>query len=434
MIAVVKCFVEEAKISLPVFDAIDIENYIILPSLNVESIPETQEDIAFLGMLYSQKANGYICAEPGTNILKAIYDVTSNAADLGDVDFQIIGLAEVQKTFDRIQYFQHSKLGRVILVILIMLYSFIRLYFCENNDFKLAARHINHVFLPFLIGIVSYALTMIENQIYFCNLLYTCTKSLVFCIILSTMCFIKLIIPIVKKRNWKMKNNWIESDKMRKASQLLAIILVVSAVISAIWYGRIIYIDGLFLPISTIIKSILYVLIPTFLASYIFVRICSGTQQKVRILKTTCFFLFFYYIFGLACLLFAGGRVDYDYTQVKMNFIPFANLFGHIQRKESLNTMLYLFVEYAKNIALFFPLGILLPLLFEKTKNLGFFTIITIAIILICELLQQLASVGVFDIDDCFTNLLGAYIGYVVYRTSVFLVVSKLHLIEQSDR
>jgi hypothetical protein len=198
LIAVVKCFVEEAKISLPVFDAIDIENYIILPSLNVESIPETQEDIAFLGMLYSQKANGYICAEPGTNILKVIYDVTSNAADLGDVDFQIIGLAEVQKTFDRIQYFQHSKLGRVILVILIMLYSFIRLYFCENNDFKLAARHINHVFLPFLIGIVSYALTMIENQIYFCNLLYTCTKSLVFCIILSTMCFIKLIIPIVK--------------------------------------------------------------------------------------------------------------------------------------------------------------------------------------------------------------------------------------------
>ena len=90
-----------------------------------------------------------------------------------------------------------------------------------------------------------------------------------------------------------MKNNWIESDKMRKASQLLAIILVVSAVISAIWYGRIIYIDGLFLPISTIIKSILYVLIPTFLASYIFVRICSGTQQKVRILKTTCFFLYF---------------------------------------------------------------------------------------------------------------------------------------------
>lgn len=130
--------------------------------------------------------------------MKVIYDVTSNAADLGDVDFQIIGLAEVQKTFDRIQYFQHSKLGRVILVILIMLYSFIRLYFCENNDFKLAARHINHVFLPFLIGIVSYALTMIENQIYFCNLLYTCTKSLVFCIILSTMCFIKLIIPIVK--------------------------------------------------------------------------------------------------------------------------------------------------------------------------------------------------------------------------------------------
>lgn len=65
-------------------------------------IPETQEDIAFLGMLYSQKANGYICAEPGTNILKVIYDVTSNAADLGDVDFQIIGLAEVQKTFDRI--------------------------------------------------------------------------------------------------------------------------------------------------------------------------------------------------------------------------------------------------------------------------------------------------------------------------------------------
>ncbi|WP_142307600.1 VanZ family protein [Bacillus toyonensis] len=78
---------------------------------------------------------------------------------------------------------------------------------------------------------------------------------------------------------------------------------------------------------------------------------------------------------------------------------------------------------YLLNIVLFVPLGFLLPTIwpqFRKMKNTiyaGFFFSLAIE-------LSQLLNSRITDIDDVFTNTLGAIIGYVLYRV-LFKLIDK---------
>ncbi|TKH21666.1 VanZ family protein [Bacillus wiedmannii] len=78
---------------------------------------------------------------------------------------------------------------------------------------------------------------------------------------------------------------------------------------------------------------------------------------------------------------------------------------------------------YLLNIVLFMPLGFLLPTIwpqFRKMKNTvcaGFFFSLAIE-------LNQLLNNRITDIDDLFTNTLGAIIGYVLYRV-LFKMICK---------
>ncbi|PET97484.1 VanZ family protein [Bacillus cereus] len=78
---------------------------------------------------------------------------------------------------------------------------------------------------------------------------------------------------------------------------------------------------------------------------------------------------------------------------------------------------------YLLNIVLFMPFGFLLPTIwpqFRKMKNTvcaGFFFSLAIE-------LNQLLNNRITDIDDLFTNTLGAIIGYVLY-TALFKMILK---------
>ncbi|ARO63883.1 Teicoplanin resistance protein vanZ [Bacillus cereus] len=78
---------------------------------------------------------------------------------------------------------------------------------------------------------------------------------------------------------------------------------------------------------------------------------------------------------------------------------------------------------YLLNIVLFMPLGFLLPTIwpqFRKMKNTvcaGFFFSLAIE-------LNQLLNNRITDIDDVFTNTLGAIIGYLLYK-ALFKMIYK---------
>ncbi|ANC18104.1 VanZ family protein [Bacillus cereus] len=82
---------------------------------------------------------------------------------------------------------------------------------------------------------------------------------------------------------------------------------------------------------------------------------------------------------------------------------------------------------YLLNIVLFMPVGFLLPTIwpqFRKMKNTvcaGFFFSLAIE-------LNQLLNNRITDVDDLFTNTLGAIIGYVLYKvlyTALFKLILK---------
>ena len=74
------------------------------------------------------------------------------------------------------------------------------------------------------------------------------------------------------------------------------------------------------------------------------------------------------------------------------------------------------------NVALFMPLGFLLPLLAQKFKNSWIMLITGFGGSLLIELTQLALGRGMFDVDDLFTNTLGAMLGWALIMVLITVV------------
>lgn len=102
--------------------------------------------------------------------------------------------------------------------------------------------------------------------------------------------------------------------------------------------------------------------------------------------------------------------------QLKFNLVPFRtiHLFWDALRLHTYRTSAV--INLLGNILMFIPLGFLLPKVFPR---LGKFwkSLLTAALIIIgVEVLQLLTLLGTCDIDDLILNLIGAAIGYGLYK------------------
>lgn len=75
------------------------------------------------------------------------------------------------------------------------------------------------------------------------------------------------------------------------------------------------------------------------------------------------------------------------------------------------------------NIALFVPLGIYLPMLFNKkkasmSKNIVFIALVSLSF----ELFQYVFSTGVTDINDIILNTFGGFLGILMYNSLTFIL------------
>ena len=66
------------------------------------------------------------------------------------------------------------------------------------------------------------------------------------------------------------------------------------------------------------------------------------------------------------------------------------------------------------NVAMFVPLGVLLPLLWEKLRRFRVFLPTTLAVIVGIELVQLVTLLGKCDVDDLLLNLVGVAIGFAI--------------------
>ena len=152
--------------------------------------------------------------------------------------------------------------------------------------------------------------------------------------------------------------------------------------------------------------------------------------MKKETIKKVVATLFALYCVVLLYVLFLHNTYRYEFGAIgvnsyfseehmsMINIVPFKTIFGYFQRlmNHTINTDIVvrnLFV----NLVLFLPMGMAVPVLFEKKINkfwkfLLFIVITTFAI----EIIQFLTMRGTADIDDIILNSLGGCIGYEIIQ------------------
>ncbi|MCM3708886.1 VanZ family protein [Cytobacillus firmus] len=70
----------------------------------------------------------------------------------------------------------------------------------------------------------------------------------------------------------------------------------------------------------------------------------------------------------------------------------------------------------AGNVSAFLPMGIFLPYFFKVLNRLKSFTISMTAMILSVEIIQLVTRRGSLDIDDFILNMIGALIGFGLWK------------------
>ena len=131
--------------------------------------------------------------------------------------------------------------------------------------------------------------------------------------------------------------------------------------------------------------------------------------------------LFAAYCLMMLTLLFhrAGYEPDLAYAdQLRWNLIPFhtIRLYWRAFRSGSPALRTISVINLGGNVIMFVPLGWLLPVCFPKLRSL-MRVLLTVTVLIVCvELIQLLTLVGSCDVDDLILNVLGAAIGFWLYR------------------
>ncbi|WP_081417175.1 VanZ family protein [Paenibacillus sp. Soil522] len=122
------------------------------------------------------------------------------------------------------------------------------------------------------------------------------------------------------------------------------------------------------------------------------------------------------YALMMGWLLFYRNR--YFLEGYNYNVVPFYTIKKYIVHHDHFNFEIW-FKNLFGNIVLFIPIGLFLPLL--NTKYRRVFILVAVAILLITavELIQMLARVGSFDIDDIILNTFGALLGLLMTNAVV---------------
>jgi len=154
----------------------------------------------------------------------------------------------------------------------------------------------------------------------------------------------------------------------------------------------------------------------------------SDMLKKFSYIRNFLTIIFVYYLLILINMLFWDsyfGREVHsilplgEYLQEICNFRPFATVRRYLYAYEIGAVSLRItMINLCGNFCAFMPMGIFLPLLFRKCRNISFFTLCIALTVCGVEILQIITRLGIGDIDDIILNLAGALLAYSLMQLS----------------
>ena len=124
--------------------------------------------------------------------------------------------------------------------------------------------------------------------------------------------------------------------------------------------------------------------------------------EEIRWKRLILWMLFVGYLAVLAYATVLRGGGDFGRTNLHL-FMAWREAWNNFSVRNWGNVLL--------NIALFIPMGILVPLVFPKCRGL-WMVLVAVGSTLLVECTQLFVGFSVFDVDDLFTNALGGLMGY----------------------
>ncbi|HHW36460.1 MAG TPA: VanZ family protein [Bacillales bacterium] len=142
------------------------------------------------------------------------------------------------------------------------------------------------------------------------------------------------------------------------------------------------------------------------------------TKEKIAISKGILNLVTICYSIGLLILLFFRPENQY-YGSI--NLVPFKTITFYLEGRVDLLIAIY---NLGANIGLFVPFGVYYCFVKDKPR-IGQLLIISIFSIAMIEGAQFVTKRGSLDIDDLILNLLGVFIGYLVFPVLKKVLVLK---------
>ncbi len=103
-----------------------------------------------------------------------------------------------------------------------------------------------------------------------------------------------------------------------------------------------------------------------------------------------------------------------DFTQ-KINLIPMHTIVGFWENLQG-GGRTHAIINLVGNVIMLVPLGFFIPCVFRKAGTFRRSMLYALITIVCIEIIQLVTLLGSLDIDDLILNMLGAAIGYWLYR------------------
>lgn len=135
--------------------------------------------------------------------------------------------------------------------------------------------------------------------------------------------------------------------------------------------------------------------------------------KKSKPVKIIFIFLFAAYVLLLIYLTFFSSYFGRGTVYRNINLIPFKTILQYLVRDRDIRNML---INIAGNIAVFMPMGFLLPIVFKPFNRFGSIFAAIFSATFLIEAAQYFFAAGSSDIDDILLNLMGGFIGLFIYK------------------
>lgn len=150
-------------------------------------------------------------------------------------------------------------------------------------------------------------------------------------------------------------------------------------------------------------------------------------KKTIMIIITISFI--FYAIILIAILFlrpsrFTWGLTFFEYLKYSTNIIPLRTVGTYIRAiiDGSMNLNIPI-KNLVGNLILFLPMGIYLPYFIKNLSSIKSYSIAIVIILFAVEVIQVTTRRGSFDVDDFILNMLGALIGFAIWKTKFVQII-----------